>query len=168
MAGRTEVSPYLTNAHRLADVLAAIQAMGTYKFYKLDFEGWADRIAGDKTTADQWRQIIIEHPEFFRLDSAKQKASLIWRRQYPKRFDVDSERTLTRQEYENVAPERRERISRVPLAASDIQSLMQAAIDLHARALEQQRERRWWIPLLASGVGGLLGAIVGAAFGWSK
>jgi hypothetical protein len=30
--------------------------------------------------------------------------------------------------------------------------------------MEQQRERRWWIPLIASAVGGLFGAIAGAAF----
>ena len=31
-------SPYLVDDHRLADVIAAIQAMGTYKYYKLDFK----------------------------------------------------------------------------------------------------------------------------------
>jgi len=41
-------SPYLNDTGRLADVIAAIQAMGTYKFYKLDFEGWADRITANK------------------------------------------------------------------------------------------------------------------------
>ena len=30
-------SPYLNDPKRLADVIAAIQAAATYKFYKLDF-----------------------------------------------------------------------------------------------------------------------------------
>jgi hypothetical protein len=41
-------SAYLANSGRLADVIVAIQAMGTYKFYKLSFEGWADRITANK------------------------------------------------------------------------------------------------------------------------
>jgi hypothetical protein len=39
-------SPYLNDHGRLGDVVAAIRAMATYKFYKLDFEGWADRRRG--------------------------------------------------------------------------------------------------------------------------
>jgi hypothetical protein len=37
-------SPYLRDQARLADVIAEIQAPATYKFYTLDFAGWADRI----------------------------------------------------------------------------------------------------------------------------
>jgi hypothetical protein len=36
--GGVSGSPYPANSGRLADVIAAIQAMGTYKFYKLSFE----------------------------------------------------------------------------------------------------------------------------------
>jgi hypothetical protein len=45
-------SPYLSEPARLGDVIAAIQAMATYKFYKLDFESWADRISADKALAE--------------------------------------------------------------------------------------------------------------------
>jgi hypothetical protein len=61
----------------LADVIAAIQAMGTYKFYKLPFDGWADRITADKSQADHWKNIFEEHPEFLRLDSKRERASLV-------------------------------------------------------------------------------------------
>lgn len=165
MARVRSESPYVAESHRLGDVLAAIQAMATYTYYKLDFKGWADRISGDESMADHWRTVILEHPEFFRLDSAKQKASLIWRRQYPKLFHIDRETQITRAEFETLEPEERLRVSRNRLSADDIRSLIQAAIDLHARALEQQRERRWWIPLIASGAGGLLGAVIGVFFG---
>lgn len=37
-------SPYVRVPNRLTDVLAAIQAMGTYKFHMLTFETWAERI----------------------------------------------------------------------------------------------------------------------------
>lgn len=44
-------SPYITEAGRLSDVIAAIQATATYRFYKLDFEGWADRIKCGQDTS---------------------------------------------------------------------------------------------------------------------
>ena len=63
--------------------------METYKFYRLSFEGWADRITANKNQGLYWKNVFEQHPEFFRLDSAREKASLVWRRQYPKRFHVD-------------------------------------------------------------------------------
>ena len=83
-------SPYLADG-RLADVIAALQATATYKFYKLDFARWADRIVGEKAKANHWRKVFEEHPEFFRLDSDRRRASLVWRRQHQKRYDVDRE-----------------------------------------------------------------------------
>lgn len=68
-------SPYLNEPNRLAEVISAIQAMGNYKFYKLDFEGWADRISGEKNKAEHWKQVFVEHPEFFRLDAERMKVS---------------------------------------------------------------------------------------------
>src|SRR5688572_11696971 len=94
------LSPYLNSPGRLGDVIAAIQAMATYKFYKLDFEKWADRITGGEGTSEHWRRVFEEHPEFFRLDGARQRASLVWRRQKQKRYHVDRERVLTSEEYE--------------------------------------------------------------------
>ena len=65
-------SPYLKDSNRLGDVIAAIQAMAVYKFYKLSFEEWADRISADKSQADKWKNLFIEHPEFFRLDGNRE------------------------------------------------------------------------------------------------
>ena len=163
MRERTTQSPYLSSAHRLADVLAAIQAMGNYKFYKLDFPGWADRISGDTSQAGHWAQVFRDHPEFFRLDPTKQRASLVWRRQHPKLYHVDEQRQLTRAEFQALPDPDKARVSRIPLDAADVQSLMATAVELHSRAIEQVRERRWWIPVAASAIGGLLGALVGAA-----
>lgn len=154
-------SPYLADAARLGDVIAAIQAMATYKFYKLSHEDWADRIAADKAQCDKWKQIFLQHPEFFRLDSAREKASLVWRRQFPKRFDVDEMRVISNDEYEVLTDVQKLRISRVPLAASDIKTLIDTAVNLHSRALEEQKDRRWWVALASAG-GGLVGSITGA------
>lgn len=47
--GSKTTNPYMEGG-RLSDVIAAIQAMSVYKFYKLDFETWSDRITGDKAS----------------------------------------------------------------------------------------------------------------------
>ena len=154
-------SPYLNDPNRLADVISAIQVMSTYKFYKLPFDGWADRISADSSRGEYWQRIFEQHPEFFRLDGQRQKASLVWRRQYPKRFQVDEERILTKEEYDELDEPATQRVSRVRLTPADIKALVDTAINLHARALEEQKEKRWWIPL-ASAAGGLLGGLLGS------
>jgi hypothetical protein len=158
----TTKSPYLNDPGRLADVIAAIQAMGTYKFYKLDFEGWADRITANKKQAFYWKNIFEQHPEFFRLDGDRERASLVWRRQYPKRFHVDIEKRLSVEEFKALADDQKHRVSRDPLTPEDIKALIDTAISLHSRALESEHERKWWIPLVSSAIGGLVGAILGA------
>lgn len=154
-------SPYIANQNRLADVIAAIQAMGVYKFHMRAFAEWAESISGDSSKAAYWRKIFEEHPEFFRLDTTRTMASLVWRRQFPKRFHVDRERQLSDQEFEALSPGEKARVSRAPLSNSDIKTLIDAAINLHSRAVELQRDSRWWVPLASSAVGGLIGAIVG-------
>ncbi len=154
-------SPYLSDKNRLADVIAAIQAMGTYKFYKLDFAGWADRITGDISKADHWKRLFEEHPEFFRLDSAKERASLVWRRQRQKLFNVDTEKKISRKDYLALNEAQKKRISRMPLDSNDISSLITTAIDLHSRALEHKKDTRWWV----SGAFGLVGVLLGALIG---
>jgi hypothetical protein len=154
-------SPYLNDPNRLADVIAAIQVMSTYKFYKLTFDAWADRISADSSRGEYWQNIFEQHPEFFRLDGQRQKASLVWRRQYPKRFQVDKEKVLSKDEFELLSESEKQRVSRVPLTPGDIKTLIDTAINLHSRALEELKDRRWWVPLLASAVGGLIGAIIG-------
>lgn len=160
-------SPYLKDDARLADVIAAIQAMSIYKFYKLDFAGWADRISGDPSQGEHWRQVFVEHPEFFRLDSARAKASLVARRQHPKNYNVDTRSYIEKADFGALSSEKKLRISRSPLRQDEIASLIQTAVELHSRALEQSRDRRWWLPLVtaligaASGIAGtLLGVIV--------
>jgi hypothetical protein len=87
-------SPYLSDLNRLADVIASIQVMGTYKFYKLDFKVWADRISGQSSNATTGESFLRSTQSFFRLDSGKMNASLVWRRTHQKLYDVDKEKKL--------------------------------------------------------------------------
>lgn len=158
-------SPYLNEQTRLADVVAAIQVLGTYKFYKLDFASWADRITGDSDQASHWRTVFEQHPEFFRLDAPRQKVSLVWRRQHRKRFDVDRGVEISRDKFFALSEERKLRISRTPLRSSEIETLMKTAISLHAHALDSQRDQRFWVAPVSVIAGALIAGLVGIVVG---
>ena len=154
-------SPYLNDDQRLADVIAAIQVMGTYKFYKLDFKGWSKRITGTEDDSEYWKNIFEQHPEFFRLNNDKQKASLAWRRSHQRTYHVDKDKVLTKEECESLSnEEKNNRLSRVPLSNSDTATLISTAINLHTRAIESEKEKRWLFPALVTILAVLLGALL--------
>jgi hypothetical protein len=154
------MSPYLKD-NRLADVISAITTLGTYKFYKMDFAGWSDRITGTTTNAEYWKSVFTEHPEFFRLNSTGDRASLVWRRQKPKTFNVDTLSEILPKDVKNLNPQEALRYSRTPLAASEVASLIDTAIRLHEAALSRQESNRWLVTLIT----GFLGAVVGSSIG---
>lgn len=161
MADRVS-SPYLKHPQRLSEVIAAIQVLGTYKYYKRDFDEWAKAISGDKDKGEFWKNIFLDHPEFFRINSSEKAVSLVWRRTYQKRYYVDIEKTVTKEECDRLKAEGKgDRISRTPLSNQDIQMLINTAINLHSRALEGQKDKRWWIGIIMA----FFGAVVGAAIG---
>ena len=157
-------NPYLRGTDRLADVLAAIQFLGTYRFYKVGFDYWHDRIKVDPKSADSWERVFRDHPEFFRVSDEEQNVCLILRRARPKNFNVDTGETITRTERKGLSERDRERITRAPLTTADLAVLLNAAIELHGRYIAQQQERRWYISLVAP-LTGLVGVIVGAIIG---
>lgn len=166
MVSEDSASPYLANPGRLSDVIAAIQVMSVYKYYKMSFASWADRISGDEQQAERWKAVFLAHPEFFRLDSAQERASLVWRRQFPKRFDVDASEVISRERYDALSSLEKQRISRNPLSPSDIKALMDTAVNLHSRALEHQKDKRWWLPVAIAIFGSsasLVGVLIGAS-----
>ena len=153
-------SPYIANPNRLADVIAAIQVLAVYDFHMRSFESWAVSISGDKSKADYWKRTLEEHPEFFRLDTTRTLASLVWRRQFSKNYHVGRQQRLPDEECALLAEDEKKKLSRPPLAPTDIKTLIDTAINLHSRAIELRRESRWWVPL-AGAVGALVGAILG-------
>lgn len=153
-------SPYLKNPNRLAEVIAAIQAMAVYKYYKMDFEGWADRIVGDKRQGEYWESIFKDHPEFFRLDQERKKASLVWRRNYNKNRHVETGEIISTEILRSLTADEQRKYSRSPLTNSDIQTLINSAINLSNIAEQSKKNRDWW----KSAVFGLLGVVLGFAF----
>lgn len=142
-------------------MIAAIQVMSTYKFYKLSFAGWSKRIAGSEANAEHWEKVFSEHPEFFRLNSDQNKVSLVWRRSHQRNFHVDKEQVLTRDQINDLADnEINTRLSRSPLTNSDIATLIATAVDLHSRAIASEKEKRWLLPSLVTILAVCLGAIL--------
>ena len=163
MSNKINESPYIKDINRLSDIIAAIQVMSTYRFYKLDFKNWSKRISGDEKSHLYWKNIFEQHPEFFRFNLTKDKASLAWRRSKQRRFHVDLNRELSLEELNNLGQEvKNNRVSRVPLSSSDINTLISTAIDLHTRAFENKKDERWWVLPVISVLSGLAGVTLGA------
>ncbi|WP_108882338.1 N-carbamoyl-L-amino acid amidohydrolase [Anderseniella sp. Alg231-50] len=150
-------NPYL-KAGRLADVIAAITALGNYPYYKLSFDKWAEKIVNDPGQAGKWQAVFAEHPEFFRISG--DKASLVWRRQFRKLFHTKHMGEVTREEFDAMSQEEKERISRRPLSSGELGTLIETTVNLHQRALEQKVASRYWIPLATASLA-FLGSLVG-------
>ncbi|MGQ7249766.1 hypothetical protein ACUN9Y_20835 [Halomonas sp. V046] len=153
-------SPYLENGARLADVIAAIQVMGAYPWASREVSSWAIKL-GESVSADGWHEVFREHPEFFRLNG--EWASLRWRHGYDRSFDAERGIELARDAREALSEQARQALTRRPLSADQIETLLKTAVELHTRAIAQAQERRWLWPSLFGIAGVLLGAVLQAA-----
>jgi hypothetical protein len=149
-------SPYLKE-RRLADIIAAIQAMGVYPW--AGRKTW-DKKLGEPLSAHNWRTLFSEHPEFFRLSG--EWITLRLRYTYDKSYDAQKHRDLSEEEISKLTPDEKEKLTHKPLDPDQIEMLVKTAIELHDRAIAQEQERRWWIPVWLPALVGLLGAILGA------
>ena len=174
----TLISPRKRSAYlkqgRLSDVIAALQIMAAGERPEKSIKGWARELSYDDSDAEvgRWTTVFKEHPEFF-LDYKLQgdptlKSALRWR-YTNKRYD-----SKTGKEYkphEKVPEEQRSNLTTKPLTSDAIVALMNTAIELHSRAIEELTASRWWVPVLAAllgFIGALLGAIVAAFWGAHK
>ena len=135
------MNPYLKD-YRLQDVIAALQIMGSYHRYKMSVEDWTKKIENKPLSvaeSESWRDVFKAHPEFFR-ENEEHLFSLMWRKGMPHTADSKT---------------------REPLSGDQIMALMDTALQFHAKAKEEQREKRWWLPLVAAAMG-FAGAVIGA------
>ena len=151
----TNDSPYLSSGRRLADVLAAIQIMGSYTFASRKYDSWVEKL-GEPLSAKDWSVVFTQHPEFFRVSD--EWVSLRWRHGYDRTYSHEQARDLTHDEIAQLTEDQRGKMTRKPLTSDQIEALMKTAIELHSREVAYQQERRWLTPLLF----GLLGVIIGA------
>ena len=139
-------NPYLKGSNRLADVLTGIQFLSTYRFYKVGFDYWQDRIKMEPRSADSWKDVFKNNPEFFRVSESEGNVCLLMRRAKPSDYDVDTTATVTRHERSDLSEKEKDRITRAPLDTQEKQMLMKMAVDLHERAFAHwDLERRFWV-----------------------
>jgi hypothetical protein len=167
---KSKLSPYLAHEGRLADIIAAIQVMGTYpKFASREPQKWEDKL--DKPiSAASWAEICNEHPEFFRLresnGSDRRWASLRWRWALDEDYDPDEGRSLSLDEIRRLTEQQRRKLTRAPLESSQIETLIDTAISLHTRAIEYERQKQWWVPVVIPAITALIGAGLGFVGAW--
>lgn len=137
-----ENSRYL-KAHRLQDVLAAVQFLATYEDYDLTAADFRKKVATNPKSAADWGEVFAEHPEFFRQSEGGADYSLVLRRARAKTDDRH----------------------RPPLSSSELSMLFDAAIHLQKQELEMRRERRAFLPIILTAIGvitAFTGTILGA------
>jgi hypothetical protein len=161
-------SPYLKPC-RLGDVIAAIQVLAYYKFYRLEIAEWAERITGDGANAGALEEVFRDHPEFFQISAGSNglKAALVARRSFTRSYDVDVGRDVDKDTVMAVRDDAaaRSRFSRRPLTPDETAVLIRTAVDMHSRAVEQRKAGHWWVPLAGAGIG-FAGGIASTAFGF--
>jgi hypothetical protein len=160
-----ERAPYL-KPNRLQDLLAAIQSMALNDQYRRHISDWAGLISGNAERAAHWKAIFDDHPEFFRRATATEdNYALIWRRALHRRYHRLLQKVLTEEEYQALTPSEKVYMSRAPVPEGQIKTLMDTAISLHQRAVEANRDWRWWVPSALSLIGSFVGALIGV---WLK
>jgi len=154
-----EKSSYVQHPKRLADVISALQVMGTYFFASRTVDKWEESFGRKPLSAKNWEQLFTEHPEFFRIVDGK--ASLMWRRAKRKLYFTHSGEEISKDEYESLSSDEKKKVSRAPLEPSQVESLINSAVNLHAAAISHSKEMRWWMPLMSASIG-LIGVLLGA------
>lgn len=156
-------SPYVTKPHRLGDVIAALQVMGTYRYSARTVESWAELLGEKPRSADSWLEVFNDHPEFFRAGLEDEgRHTLALRRAQPRVYNTKTNEEITVAQYNDLPADGRSHISRRPLSSQQITSLIETAIKLQSQAFARRQELRWWIPHAMSIVTLLIGLAAGA------
>lgn len=161
-------SPYLKPG-RLADVIAALQVMAAGQRPEKEIAGWADELSRSQADEeiDKWTGVFNEHPEFFLVYTLRVqeelKAALRWR-YTNKLYDPVGKQEYTPEQKKELAKDVQFRLTTKPLGSDAIGTLMNTAIELHSRAIDELSARRWWVPVLAACLG-FAGALIGGSLG---
>jgi hypothetical protein len=143
---------------RLEKILSLIQVLGTSFDDDMEVEDLC-RLMGSSERA--LIEALSAHPEFFGRDikDANTYWHLVLRRTGDLSIDKDTKKELSSIERLKT-PNLDEQFRRPKLAASQVESLMKSAIELHARAIAAEEEKRWWKKLLVPFLGAVLGGVL--------
>jgi hypothetical protein len=155
-------SPYVTNQHRLADVIAALQVMGTYSYSGRSVEAWGKLLGEKPRSAETWLEVFNDHPEFFRSGVEDDGFhTLALRRSQPRVYNTKTNDEITVAQFKDLPEVERSHISRRPLSSQQLTSLIELAIKLQSQAFARRQELRWWVPHVFSVVSLLIGLAAG-------
>jgi len=173
-------SAYLEHPQRLADIMAAIQVMGSHVWDTRPIYDWV-KVLGDRPLSvetNKWEDLFEKHPEFFGKELWDRKKReegvevylyyLRWRRAYERTIETVSLKELTSEQIEALKAEKtynEKKIARKALTPEQVGTLLTAAMELQDRAIGFEARTRWLLTALISlgtAVLGLLGVIVGA------
>lgn len=156
-------SPYVTRQHRLADIIAALQVMGTYRYSARSVESWGELLGEKPRSAETWLEVFNEHPEFFRAGVDDDGLhTLALRRAQPRVYNTKTNEEITVAQFKELPTEERPKISRRPLTSPQITSLVEVAVKLQSQAFARRQELRWWVPHAMSIATLLIGLVAGA------
>ncbi len=151
----SSTSPYIRNPNRLADLIAAIQVLGSYRCASRQLQKWEKRLGRDPVSATNWETIFKQHPEFFTIQGGD--VSAVWRRSRERKYDTYTNRSVSREEALRLTEQENEsgkkRLSRPPLSTEEISKLVDIAINLHEQEIKHGQERRWWISAVLAVIG---------------
>jgi len=157
--------PYLKPG-RLADVITLLQVMSAAKRPEARIEVWAQQLDQNEVadTTAHWLTVFKEHPEFFKVYKLEGKDKAALRLRYVfKTYDAETGKEYKPNEIDLLDKATKKLLTTKPLTVEQTQILINTAIALHTRALNEQSASRYWIPLLAAGlafVGAILGAVL--------
>lgn len=160
---RETQSPYVTRQNRLADIVVALQVMGTYRYAARSIESWAELLGEKPRSVGTWLEVFNDHPEFFRSGVEDDGLhTLALRRAQPRVYNTKTNEEITVAQFKELPAEARAHISRSPLSPQQINSLIEVAVKLQSQAFARRQELRWWIPHVMSVVTLLVGLAAGA------
>ena len=158
-------SPYLAE-HRLADILAAIQVMGSHVWDSRPLEHWKPHLGAEPQSTTSWEVVFAQHPEFFGTQEweGRQQYFLRLRRAYERTVDPVSLKEISDQQLQELKAHdgyATAKLARRALTPLQVEALMKTAIELQDRASALADRTRWWIPLAAALLA-FLGAVLGS------
>lgn len=138
----SENKPYLKQ-DRLADVLALIQVLSFDKYAHRSVEGLNIELQGKPKSADSWKDIVFEHPEFFRMRN---------RRDETENSDNYEVSLILRHVLTDANG------SAKPLEPDIAKKFFETAVELYK--IQSERSKRWiaWFPIVVALIS-LLGSI---------
>ena len=165
--------------NRLANVIAAIQAMGVADRPSGTLNRWvAELEASEELTSNQldqspikfaerkkWQTVFEQHPEFFKTYTLRGEPRVLLRWRYAESIKNEAngapndknpaDKNHTEKTDDGTAPPSK------PLNADQIQVLINTAIEMHAKEVGGERSPDKFRPLLMATIGAALGTLAG-------